>query len=63
LTIFNENDVKSIIYLYETGKYTYRQLAKKYNVHPSGISNIFNGHCWGYLTGIKNRYDKLQSVK
>ena len=51
-----ENEVKEIIELYKTGAYTYRQLGKKYGVHLTGISNIFNGHCWGYLTGIKKRY-------
>lgn len=51
-----EVEVKQIVELYGTGGYTYRQLSKKYGVHPSGISNIFNGHCWSYLTGIKKRF-------
>lgn len=51
-----EDEVKQIVKLYETGLYTYKQLAKKYGLHISGISNIFNGHCWSYLTGIKNKY-------
>lgn len=48
-----ENEVLKIVKQYKTGKYTYSELAKKYGVHTSGISNIFNGHCWSYLTGIK----------
>lgn len=50
-----EEDVKQIVILYTAGGYTYKSLAKKYGVHPSGISNIFNGHCWSYLTGIVNK--------
>jgi hypothetical protein len=52
----SESDVLQIVKLYGTGSYTYAALAKKYGVAMSGISNIFNGHCWGYLTGIKKRY-------
>lgn len=52
----NESDVLKIIKMYKTGKYTYVELAKKFGVHMCGISNIFNGHCWSYLTGITKRY-------
>jgi len=48
-----ESDVLDIMSLYKTGKYSYSMLAKKYDMSISGISNIFNGHCWSYLTGIK----------
>lgn len=50
-----EEEVLQIVALYKTGEYTYLSLAKKYGVHVSGIANIFSGHCWSYLTGIKNR--------
>lgn len=52
----SESDVKEIIDLYKTGQFTYKQLGIMYGVHMTGISNIFNGHCWSYLTGIKKRY-------
>lgn len=51
-----EKDVLEIIRLYQSGDYTYASLAKKYGVHVCGISNIMNGHCWSYLTGIKNKW-------
>ena len=47
-----EKDVLKIVRLYKTGKYTYRSLALLFGVHWCGVSNIFNGHCWSYLTGI-----------
>lgn len=50
-----ESDVLEIIELYRTGNYSYSKLAKKYNISVSGVSSIFNGHCWSYLTGIKDR--------
>jgi len=50
-----EQEVLQIVELYKTGGYTYVSLAKKYGVAMTGISNIFNGHCWNYLTGIKNK--------
>lgn len=56
-----EKDVLKIVSLYKTGKYTYRSLADRYGIHFCGISNIFNGHCWSYLTGIKNR-DKCRNI-
>lgn len=52
----NESDVLQIVKLYKAGNDTYSSLAKKYGVHVCGISNIMNGHCWGYLTGIKNKW-------
>lgn len=58
-----EEQVLQIVELYKTGAYTYVSLAKKYGVAMTGISNIFNGHCWSYLTGIKNKHDKLQPIK
>lgn len=51
-----EKQVLKIIKMYKTGKYTYRSLGEKFGVHFCGISNIFNGHCWSYLTGIEKRY-------
>lgn len=51
-----EEQVMEIVKLYKTGDYSYSNLAKKYGVHVCGISNIMNGHCWGYLTGIKNKW-------
>jgi hypothetical protein len=47
-----EKEVLEIVKLYKTGSYTYATLAKKYGIALTGVSNIFNGHCWSYLTGI-----------
>lgn len=51
-----EAKVMEILNLYRSGGHTYASLAKKYGVHMCGISNIMNGHCWSYITGIKKRY-------
>lgn len=51
-----ESDVLEILRLYKSGQHTFASLGEIYGVHRCGISNIMNGHCWGYLTGIKKRY-------
>lgn len=51
-----ESDVLEIVRLYKSGEHSFASLGKIYGVHRCGISNIMNGHCWSYLTGIKKRY-------
>lgn len=51
-----ETDVLEIVELYRTGSHSYATLSKIYGVHRNGISNIMNGHCWSYITGIQKRY-------
>lgn len=46
----NEERVKEIIKLLLTKKYNYPQLAKKFNVSVSTISNIKNKKTWKHLT-------------
>lgn len=48
-----EDDVKYILELKKQG-YTYKEIAKKFNMSESGIGSIFTGHTWKHLTGIKN---------
>ena len=44
-----EEQVKEIIDLYDTGKYTQSQVADKYNVTQTTISHILTNKSWSYL--------------
>lgn len=48
-----KQNVIDIINKYNTGKYTYTDLAKLYNVNMNSISSIFKGKTWSHITGIK----------
>lgn len=51
--ILKEKQVLKILEMHKKGS-SYLYLANKYKVSISAIRNIFNGHTWSYLTGIKN---------
>ena len=44
-----EKNVIDIINMYKTGKYTYSQIAKNYNVHHGHICSIVNRKFWKHL--------------
>jgi len=44
-----EDNVIDIINMYKTGKYTYAQIAKNYNVHHGHICSIVNRKFWKHL--------------
>jgi len=48
-----EKDVEVIVKMYKTKKYTYRKIAKLYNVSCSCVSGILNGFYWNHVTKIK----------
>jgi transposase len=45
--------VLQIIQLYNTKKYTQRQLAKQFGIGKTTVAKIINGKSWSHLTGIK----------
>jgi DNA-binding transcriptional regulator YiaG len=51
-----ELKVLEIVELRKQKKISYRALATLYNVHFTGISNIFNGHTWSELTNITKKW-------
>lgn len=46
-----EQGVRMIIYMYRTGLFTQREIAKVYNITTSNISNIVNKKTWKHLWG------------
>ena len=44
-----ENKIREIIYAYDRGGVTYRELAHQYGVSPSTINDILNHRTWRHL--------------
>ena len=51
--ILSEEQVLEICSKYDTGNYTYKQLAEEYHIGKSAIYHIIRGDTWSYLTGRK----------
>ena len=45
----SSEDVKSIIFLYSTGKWTYQRLADTFGINKSHIYRIINRKAWSNL--------------
>lgn len=52
-SILTSRIVRRILKLYRTGKYTHKQLSRKYHVTETSIWQIFNGISWKSVTGIE----------
>ncbi len=44
-----EGEVKAIRLLYATGKYTYNELSKKFDINQGHVGNIVNGKIWKHI--------------
>lgn len=53
-SILTIEDVKEIVRLYNTNKFTYKNLAKKFNVSDRTIASIFRSKTWSHITSIKD---------
>lgn len=66
----NEDQVTQIRELYKTGKYTYKEIANKFNVKPACIAPIVQGKGWKHIDPdyvkpiiIPNRKIKVEQVR
>lgn len=50
--------VLEIVRLYNTGKYTHKQLADMFNIDKSSVSRILSGESWSHVTGIVKKEKK-----
>lgn len=62
-SILTKDNVIEIVKEYNTGKYTFVDLAKIYKVHLSTIKSIFIGKTWSHVTGIKLGDYELRKYK
>lgn len=56
--LLTEENVLEIVRQRRQDKIKYQTLADKYKVSFNAIANIFTGHTWAYLTGIKSKKQK-----
>lgn len=57
-SILKEEDVLEIIGLWESGKYTKKEISKKFNISHMAVIRILNGDRWSYLGYKSNKRNK-----